>query len=141
MATRRSPSGTVAKQALAKRKTKSTSAQSTASAVEEGVPPLADAYARHARIAIRAYALFEKRGCRPATTSKIGWRWNGTCWRKGDHDHAELSVWRPQAVADVRHPPASGSTAAVRSWRHAAIRLSRRSISDCVGWAKPRRWP
>lgn len=64
MATRRSPSGTVAKQALAKRKTKSTSAQSTASAVEEGVPPLADAHALHARIAIRAYALYEKRGGR-----------------------------------------------------------------------------
>lgn len=63
MATRRSPSGTVAKQALDKRKAKSTSAQSTASAVEEGVPPLADTVAVHIRIAVRAYALYEERGC------------------------------------------------------------------------------
>jgi transposase len=27
------------------------------------------------------------------------------------------------------------------SWRHATTRQSRRSISACVGWEKPRRWP
>lgn len=64
MAIRRSLSGTVAKQALAKRKTKSTSAQSTASAVEEGIPPPADADGVYASIAARAYALYEERGDR-----------------------------------------------------------------------------
>lgn len=64
MATRRSVSGIVAKQASTKRKTKSTSAQSTASAVEEEVPPPGDTDAVHARIAVRAYALYEERGCR-----------------------------------------------------------------------------
>lgn len=63
MATRRSVSGQASKQAPAKRKTKNTSAMSTSSRVEEGVPPPDDTDALHARIALRAYALYEERGC------------------------------------------------------------------------------
>lgn len=62
MATRRSPSNTAAKQGPAKKK--SMSAQSAASAVEQGVSPAADADAVHARIAVRAYVLYEERGYR-----------------------------------------------------------------------------
>lgn len=59
MATRRSPSGTIAKQVLAKRK--STRAQRTVSPVEEGVPPTTDADVAHASMAGRAHALYEER--------------------------------------------------------------------------------
>lgn len=62
MATHRSVSCQASKQAPAKRK--SASAPRTVSPGEEGVPPPADADAVHAKIAVRAYALYEERGCR-----------------------------------------------------------------------------
>lgn len=64
MATRRSVSGQASKQTSAKKKTKNTNAQSAASTFEERVSAAGDTDTVHARIAVRAYALYEERGCR-----------------------------------------------------------------------------
>src|SRR5207249_1324399 len=50
-------------------------------------------------------------------------RCTGNGWSGADaHKSARPCIWPP-------------------SWRHATTRQSRRSISACVGWEKPRRWP